>query len=83
MIFNSQSNKCIELNLTHKLRICNVMLSFFRVNATEDMYKQYLYCPKLVSNFHFETEENSNTLALHGTGEAKVVACKYLLKLLS
>ncbi|CAB3237754.1 unnamed protein product [Arctia plantaginis] len=63
-------------NITmYGLKICAVTKA--TVNATEDIYKQYLYCPKLISHFHYKAQKHSDTPALHGTGEATIVAYDY------
>lgn len=52
---------------------------FFRLNVTTNEYHQFLHCPKLVSCFNFEAQQNTDKPVLRGKGTAKVVACEYLL----
>ncbi|CAB3246726.1 unnamed protein product [Arctia plantaginis] len=69
----------VKFKLT-KIKMCglkNCEVTKATVNATDDIYKQYLYCPKLVSHFHFKAQELSDNPELYGTGEATIEAYDY------
>ncbi|CAB3246728.1 unnamed protein product [Arctia plantaginis] len=63
-------------NITLKgLKDCTV--TKLTLNATSNKYGQYLNCPKLVSRFCFEAQENTKKPVLSGKGTATVAAYNY------